>query len=392
LTVLLLVVELYDELHSGVFSVGSAAIQESLGVGAQELMAMLLVAPFALGTLIEPWLFLLADRHPQARRWFIAGGLAVMALASVACALAPSPWWFAVAVAVSGIANACGVELAQATLIDAHPAARERTMARWVLFGAIGDLLAPVLLAALAFTGLGWRTGFLMMAVVLGGWAVLVARAPFPGAAAAGDDDGGGEPEGLLVGLRLALGNRRLLGWMVACWACDLLDEVLVILASVHLRDHLGATAVERSVVLGAGVAGGLGGLWLLDRALGVRPARSILIASTVACLGCYVMWMAAPVVWLSAVMFALVGVTVSPLYPLTMAQCYAALPGRSGALHAASRITTPLVLGTPWLLGWLGDTCGTVVALAAVTAAPLGILAVALFVPGERDPDIVDE
>lgn len=366
-------VELFDELHSGVFSVGSAAIQTSLDVSHTGLIATLLVAPFALGTIVEPALFLLADRWP--RRWFIAGGLAVMAVAAAGCALAPSVWWLAVAVTVGGIANSCGVELAQATLVDAEPAQRERVMARWVLFGTVGDLAAPVMLALLAGLGFGWRTGFAIMAAVLAVWAVMVARAPFPAPAHHQDDD---DEEGLLAGLRVALGNRRLLGWLLATWLCDLLDELLVILAAVHLRD-LGAGPVERSVVIGAEVAGGLVGLWLLDRLLVARSPRAILIASATACLVTYAAWLAAPALWLSAVLFALVGVTIAPLYPLTMAQAYAALPGRSGAVHAAGRIVTPLSLATPWALAALADHAGTTAALAAIAAGPSGILLAAI-------------
>lgn len=372
-------VELYDELYSGVFSVGAAAIQTSLDVSHQGLIGVLLVAPMVGGVVLEPWLLLLADRWP--RRGFIAGGLGVMALASLGCALAPSAALFGVAVAISALANTCGVELAQATLVDARPDERERVMTRWVFFGAVGDLLAPVLLVVLAVAGLGWRAGFVVMAVLLGLWAVLVARAPFPPRLAAPDEADDADP-GLFTGLRLALGNRRLLPWLLATWMCDLLDELLVILAAVHLRDQLGAGEVARSVVIGAGVIGGLAMLWALERLLVARTPRSILVVSSVACVAALAAWIAAPgVVW-SALLFALLGAATAPLFPLTMAQAYAALPGRSGAVQAASRVLTPLSLVTPWGFAWLADRGGTTVALAAVAVGPLVILVVALAVP----------
>jgi MFS family permease len=375
-------VELYDELHSGVFSVGSAAIQASFDISHRGLLATLLLAPFARGMVVEPYLFLLADRWP--RRWFISGGLAAIGLAALGCALAPSIGWLAVAVALSGTATACGVELAQATLVDAQPEQRERAMARWVLFGTIGDLCAPLLIGALAIAGLGWRTGFVVMAVSFFGLAALVARAEFPApAAAAPADDGAGELT-VRQSLRLALGNRRLLAWLLASWLCDLLDELLVILAAVHLRDH-GAGPVERSAIIAGEVVGGLVGLWLFERALAARSPRAILIASAAACATVYAAWLAAPALWLSAPLFALLGVTIAPLYPLTMAQCYAALPGRSGAVHAAGRIVTPLQLGVPVGIAALADGAGTAAALAVILVGPLGILAFAIALTPRR-------
>ena len=239
--------ELVDELYSGVFSVGGAAIQSSLEVSNQGLIATLLVVPAAFALLLEPLLFLLADRWP--RRWFVAGGLAVMAAASMACAFAPSAVLLAVFASVSALAGSCGVEVAQATLVDLYPDDRERAMARWTLAGAIGDLAAPLVLVVLAVIGLGWRAGFAVIAAVLLALAVTLARAPFPAPAGGrGDDD---EP-GLWASFTSAVRERRLMGWLLATTLCELLDELLVVLAAVHLREHLGAGVVARSIVIGA--------------------------------------------------------------------------------------------------------------------------------------------
>ena len=96
------------------------------------------------------------------------------------------------------------------------------------------------------------------------------------------------------------------------------------------------------------------------------------------------------PWLWASAILLALVGVTVAPLYPLTMAQAYAALPGRSGAVHAAARVLTPLTLGAPWLFAWIADHAGTGAALTAILVGPVTIAALAIALPsshaGEHD------
>ncbi|HUQ08287.1 MAG TPA: MFS transporter [Kofleriaceae bacterium] len=381
--------ELLDELYSGVFSVGAAAIQESFSVSHQGLVGALLLAPGLAGIAFEPVIFLLADRY--SRRLFVAGGLAVMGLASAACALAPSSLMFTVAVSVSAVANSCGVELAQATLADAHAHDRARALARWTFFGAIGDVAAPVMVAGLALLGFGWRGGFAVMAVVLVAWSVLLARAPFPAPSAGGCDDGDddgddGDEDGpalsLWASMRTAVANRRLLGWLLATSLCDWLDEILVVLASVHLREHMGAGAIERSLIIGAYVCGSLVGLAGLERALVRFAAHRIVVVCAAACAVLFALWLVAPTLWLSGALLALVGVAAAPLYPLTMAQSYAALPGRSGAVHAAARVLTPLSLGAPWLLAWIADHAGTGAALATILVGPITITALAALVP----------
>jgi len=99
----LLALELFDELYSGLFSVGAGAIEVSFDVSHAGLVGMVLSAPLAVAAALEPLLFLLADRWP--RRWFISGGLLVMGLAAAGCALAPSPLWFALALTVSHVAK-----------------------------------------------------------------------------------------------------------------------------------------------------------------------------------------------------------------------------------------------------------------------------------------------
>lgn len=379
-------VELLDELYSGAFSVGAAGIQASFEVSHQGLVGALLLAPGLTALVLEPVLFLLADRWP--RRGFVVGGIAVMGVASAACALAPTPIVFTLVVSVSFVANSCGVELAQATLADAHPGDRARVLARWTLFGAVGDVAAPVMVALLAMLGYGWRAGFAVMAVVLVAWSMLLARAPFPEPAR--DDDDLPEPS-LWVAMRTAVTNKRLLGWLLATSLCDWLDELLVVLAAVYLRAHAGADAVTISLVVGAYVGGSLLGLAVLERMLVRFAAHRLVVGCAAACAALFAVWLVVPALWASAALFALVGATAAPLYPLTMAQSYAALPGRSGAVHAAARVLTPLSLGAPWLFAWIADHAGTTAALAAILVGPITIAVLAALLPSRHGAGIDD-
>jgi MFS family permease len=370
---LLLGVELFDELYSGVPSVGAAGIQHAFATSYEATAWVLLLAPSLVAMAVEPVLFLLADRHP--RKWFVCGGLLAMSAAALVAAWSPHPYVLAAALSVAFIASGSGVALAQATLMDAYPAERERVMARWTLLGLAGDFAAPALMAGLAAVALGWRSAYLIVGAGVGLWALWLLRVRFPAPTRDADDD---EP-GLFEALRTALANRRLLLWLFGASLCDMLDEILVVFASLHLRDHLGAGEVARSAVLAAFLVGGAIGLalseWLMRR---IAPLR-LLLGASVVCAVVYPLWIAAPSVVTSAILLALVGVATAPLYPIAAAQAYAALPDRSGAVNAAGAVFTPLPLVLLWGLGWLADRAGTGVALLVLIAQPVGLAAIAL-------------
>lgn len=321
----------------------------------------LLLLPALIALVLEPIVFLAADRWP--RRWFLRGGLAAMAVCALAAAFAPGPWSFSIALSFGAVASGTATALAQATLVDRHPGARERVMVRWMLFGLAGSLGGPILLA-----GLHWRTAFAIVAVLLAAWCAFAWRVPIEAAPS--------EEEEEAAAAQFAGGS--LWRWLGACALCSLLDDILFVFASLHLRDVLGAGAGERAVVLGAFIAGGAAGVVWTDRLLTRHAPLRVLQVACVACAGVYAAWLAAPTWWLSALGMLLVGATTAPLYPICVAQAYAALPGRSGAVNAAGHVFTPLQMVTPFLLGLLADRAGTFAALACLIAQPLGVLVLA--------------
>ena len=359
-----------DELGSGVPAAGSPAIQHGFGTSYATTAAMLLLAPSLLALVLEPIVFLYADRYP--RRWFLRGGLAAMALCALAAAFAPGPLSLAIAVSLSAVATGTAVTLAQATLVDRAGEARELAMTRWAMAGLAGDLLGALLVSAVP-----WRIAYAIVAALLGAWTLAAFRIADPPAAP--DDDDGGDDLGLFAALRLALGDRRLLAWLAALALCDLLDEILIVFASLHLRDDLGAGAFERGVALSAFIAGGAIGLAVIARLLRTRPPVPLLGACAAACAIVYAGWLAAPSWWLAAIALAAVGATAAPLYPIAAARAYAVLPGRSGAVNAAGHLFTPFGMVVPWLIGVVADRAGLRVALGLLALEPIGIALLAV-------------
>jgi MFS family permease len=385
-TAVLIAVGFVDELASGVATSGAPEIQRAFATSYAELATVIMLVPGLVGLCLEPPLFLLADRWP--RRWFITGGFAGMVASMVLAALAPGPITFAIAISLYGIASGAAVGLAQATLVDANPTRRAAVVTRWTLLAALGDGAAPALLVLVGALGLTWRAGYLVLAGVIAAWAVVIALRPLPvGFAAHAAAAEGAPAQKLWPTLVAAIRNRKLVAWLFALVLCDLLDEILVVLASLHLRDNLGAGPEWRTIVLGALVLGSVIGLVAVERLL-VRVAATRLLAWTAfSCAVTYAVWLAAPTPFTSAILMVPVGVTSAPLYPLTAAQAYAANPGKSGAVLAIGHLFTPLALALPWLLGAVADHRGLPLALALLAVQPIGLAIMAVTVPTEDSP-----
>lgn len=370
---------MFDELVSGLASVAEPDIERSFGASHAMATAMLFLVPGIVAFAVEPWLFMLADRYP--RRWFIRGGLAAMALASIAAACARDPYVLAGAQAVKWCAIGAASGLAQATLVDGSRDGRARTIARWSLLSLGGDLGAPLLLAAVVFAGFGWRTGYAISSVLLAVWLVATCLVPIAGTGGDDeDDDGGGASPGVIAAFKTALGDRRLLAWLFATALCDLLDEIFIVLASIHVRDDFGASARWQTATITAFVAGNAIGLVLLDRVLKRVAELRVLAAAAAGCAVAYTAWMLAPSPLWGVVWMVPVGLCVGPLYPLASAQAYAARPGSSGLVLAASHLFTPMGLAIPFVLGAVADAAGTPVALSLLLLQPVGLCMLAIW------------
>jgi predicted MFS family arabinose efflux permease len=382
LAALLAGVTFLDELATGVPFAGSPEVQGEFDVSYGQAAGWLLAAAGLLALVLEPPLFLLADR--RSRRPFVVGGLFAVAATCALGAWAPSyPWLFA-AILLYGPASGVACGCAQATLMDAHPAQRERWMVRWTLSGELGDLAAPALVAISVALGASYRLGLAAAGGLFALWALLLWRAPFPARAAEAASDGAGASESVAdppfgAALRAALRRREVWLWAVAALLCDLLDEIVVAFGALHLRDGLGLGAAPRAAILGAGVAGGAFGLLAAERLLARFDARRLLLAACAACAVCYALWLRAESAFASGALFAATGAFAALHYPIAQAQLYRAVPESSGSVNALSTALGALAIPLPLLLGVAADRAGLGFALALLLAQPLGVAAAAL-------------
>ena len=337
-----------------------------------------LVTAFGLAAiLLEPPLFFLADRFGKKR--FIVGGLAALGLANGLAAAAPSYGWLFLALLLFGPASGLGVGLSQAALVDSDPKRPETWLHRWTLAGALGDLAAPALVGLTLWLGWGWRGAFAVCGALSLLFAVLIATRPFP--APTGGDDAAGDP-GWQTALRQALTHRRLLVWAAALVACSLLDEILIVLATLRMTRDLGLAEGQALWVIAALSLGGVVALALtesrsLRRRISTRPL-ALLVTVCLVSIGAHLAFVLAPSLpWLLA-LAPVSGAAIALQYPLAKAQLYRALPGRTGTALAVAGLFGPIDLALPVLLGLAADHFGLTLALLLLTLQPTALLAAA--------------
>lgn len=241
----------------------------------------------------------------------------------------------------------------------------------------MGDLLAPVLVAAVAAFGGGWRTSLVVVSLSTILWGLAWWRwGVDPPVSEASEEE---EEPSVAEALRTAIGNRKLVGWLGAVALCDLLDDMIVVFAVLHLNESVDASPQQTAAVMGAGVAGALVGLVVLDRFLSSLSSLRILWVTSALCAVAFVAWWSTSTVLGSGLWFFVVGFTAAPMYPITLARAYASLPGQSGTVNAVAHLFTPLGIGLPLGMGLVADAWGLSVALLAVLLQPIGLFSIGL-------------
>jgi predicted MFS family arabinose efflux permease len=366
----LLGVALFDELVSGFLPVGLPLLQADLQLSYQQ-VGLLFTAGSVAAMLLEPGINVLSDRGSK-RPW-VLGGMLLLAIGFALAAAAPSFVWLLLAFTVTPPAGGAAVGLSQAVLIDAAPDAAPRTMTRWTLLGAIGDLLAPLTVALVAALSLGWRPLFWLAALV---WLLAAGAAwtqHFPRPVAAADDDG--EP-GLLAGLRAALTTPTLLRWTAIVMFTSMLDEVFLGFAGLYLQDALHVNASLISLALGAQTAGAIIALVVLDRWVPRWRAERLLATLALVTLGGVMTLLVTRVIAVAAAALFVIGFGAAGWYPLAKAQAYAMLPGRSGTVLALAALGAPFEALLPVTVGVVAERWGIGVGIGVLGLAPLLVLA----------------
>jgi FSR family fosmidomycin resistance protein-like MFS transporter len=376
-------VELLDELVFGAWTAAWPLIRDDLGLSYVQ-VGVLLSIPHVFGSALEPPLGLLGDGWNR-RALVRAGGLAFaggLALVALSSGFAP----LLVALMLLSPASGAFVGLSQAVLMDLAPHRHAQNMARWALAGSIGVVAGPLVLAAAAFTGLGWRSAFgafgaLTVLVLMAVW-----RMPMPNAAKPGLTLLEGLRASALGALR-ALRGREVVRWLTLLQFSDLVLDVLHGFLALYFVDVVGARGAGATVAIlvwtGVGLAGDALVIPLLERVDGVRYLRWSASLTMVAFPAFLVLDGAGSKLFLLGVL----GLLNSGWYSVLQGRLYSALPGQSATAMALGSLFGIAGGLLPLTIGLVAERFGLQAAMWLLTLGPLALL---IGLPGSFRPQLL--
>jgi predicted MFS family arabinose efflux permease len=314
---------------------------------------------FALGLIV---LGIAAPRLTGPGRRHLVFTLAVLALgggATLICAaIAPLVSLLGALVMGAGAALVVGLAPALGTDVEGTGAAGLLSRANALSSGA--GLLAPLLIAGAVSLGVGWATGYLVVALV--GAVVVLAllyRARLPDAAPPPVSAEAGPP----VPLAPAVAPRDAEPWRL--WVSLVLavsvEFCVVFWAPSYLHSNLGLRTATASALAGGfllGMATGRASVTPVTRRLGTGN-RTIFVVIAVALVGFALFWLA-DVAWLAAIGLLVIGLGVALMYPLTVARFVAAARTSSTRASARAALASGIAIGVaPFALATISDAAG---------------------------------
>jgi FSR family fosmidomycin resistance protein-like MFS transporter len=328
---------------------------------------VLLTVPNILAAVIEPAFGLLADSGRK--RGVVVGGGIVFVLSLLAIAWSPSFLWLFLAFATFSPGSAAFVGLSQATLMDLDPAGRERNMARWVLAGSLGVVIAPLVLAASVAVGTGWRGVFVAAAagtVPL----VWVARRGLPESR----PERRPVKETAVRALR-ELRRKEVIRWLVLLQLTDLLGDVFLGYLALYMVDVGGLHPLQAGLAVavwtGGGLIGDVGLIPLLNRVPGTRYLRWSAVLAAVA----YPAFLLVSRTPARMALLAVLGLVHAGWYAIPQARLYGELDGASGTAVAIADAGALAGHVAPLLIGVAAASLGLQAAMWLLLAAPVSVL-----------------
>lgn len=376
LTLIFLLIELFDELHYGIESAALPWLRSDLALTYAQI-GLLLGLPKAISTVIELVIMLLGDT--RLRKVLVVGGGLAIVLTVLLTANAHSFAAILVAFIIGFPASGAFVTLGQATLMDLNPGREPHMMARWTVFGSLGNLVGPLLMAGGFALGWGWRWAYFGLAIIALGLTLTLLPRRFPLHHKQDDDEEWADFKRLIPNLFQTMRNRRLLRWLTLLEFSDLMLDVFAGYVALYFADVVGLGASQVSVLLsvlmGASLLTDLALIPLLEKI----PGRTLVRYSAVVTGIVYIIWLAAPWVWVKVALAVVLRCSTIGWYSVLQGEAYATIPGRSGTVMAINSLAGLLGGALVWLIGWSAERAGLP---AAMWLLLLGPVSLALFTP----------
>jgi MFS family permease len=356
---------------------GAPSVEHELALSHRGYLTFAFALPLVGAALLEAGLALLSDICGRAR--LVVLGQVALAAALLFTAWTSDPWSLAFGLALAGASSGVACGAAQGLLFASNRESADRAMVRWSIYGAVGDLLTPLLTALAIALGHSYRGAMGALAVVVLAHAVLATSLLFRGSHA---EHPGPDVAPLAEPLREVLARAirlpRLWAWLFAAGSCTLLDEIVVALGALRLA-HAGGTS--SAMATGAAVtfsAGSLLGATITDRLATRFDSRRVLAMSAILCaLALAALWSTGSPLASCAALFA-VGTTCAPHHPLALARAYDELPDYPGTVQAMGQVFFVVEVVAPLAIGLAADRLGLGAAIGCLLVQPAVIFACA--------------
>jgi predicted MFS family arabinose efflux permease len=269
--------------------------------------------------------------------------------------------------------------VADAVLVDTHPDAPGRIMARQTLIDTVGALLAPLTATVLATFGVPWPIAFVAGGCIFVGYALLLFGTRFPPTNGANHEEaepGDGKRDPL--GLRMMWRNLKLVGrqprvwrWLFFIAFSDFLGDVAVSFLPLFLADVIGLSDAMIGVYMAAYMAAGVVSLALLEPALARWGEGRVLWAGVLGVGVLFPLWVFSqhPVVTLAFLM--LYALFASVLWPLGKARLLAAADGLTATVRALGPIAGLPTNVVPLVVGAVASAAGLRAGMLVLMIAP---------------------
>lgn len=378
---MLLVIEFLDEFIFGAYETALPLVRDDLNLSYDQIGLLLMLPPLLANLLFEPVIGVLGD--VWRRRVLVLGGGIGFAIAAVLVATSQSFIGLILAMILFYPSSGSFVNLAQSTLMDSDPERHEQNMARWTLAGSVGVLTGSLMIGAFVTLGLGWRSFYVLVAVMTVIILVILWRMPFPRQQPEDDED---ETEpGLKAGFRKAFASLRrkeVVRWLVLLEFSDFMLDILHSYMALYFVDVAGASEVQAGLAVaiwtGVGLLGDIAIIPLLNRVRGLSYLRFSAGLEFIL----YTAFLLVPGITPKLILIGIIGFFNAGWYSILQGNLYSAMPGQSGTVMTLSNISGLVFAFVPLLIGMAAERLG----LATAMLFPL-LGCIALFVGLPRYP-----
>ena len=341
-------------------------MRRDLGLTYAQVAAILVALPA--GGFLGSFFLVAADY--VSRRLLASLGALAYGLAMIAFGCSHTLTGLLVASFVWGAASDAFIHGCEVALVDLAEDQLPKALARMHGWAAVGDLLGPLTVAAAAMLGLSWRAGFIGLGLLMFGYAAWVASQRFPPPK---------PPQyapNPLAGILAIARDRRVLMLALVLGLFSLLDEPLAGFMIAYLERVRRLSPALAAMPVMAILIGGMAGYAGYERLLGLRPARTAVVACAGLMAAALPAALFAPCLALQVPAAFAFGLAASVFYTTLDAIVLGLRPGQVGATSAVVSTVGMIGIGFPALVGLAADAWGLGPAIGLYALIPVLVLA----------------